>query len=37
MTAAAPAPATYPEVDYALGKVSGMESGRRLMAAMLGG
>ena len=36
VTPAVPAPATYPEVDYALGKVSGMESGRRLMAAMLG-
>ena len=37
VTPAAPAAATYPEVDYALGKVSGMESGRRLMASMLGG
>ena len=32
-----PAPATYSEADYALGKVSGMESGRRLMSSMLGG
>jgi hypothetical protein len=31
------APVTYSEVDYALGKVSGKESGRRLMSAMLGG
>ena len=37
VTPAEPPPATYPEVDYALGKVSGMESGRRLMAAMFGG
>ena len=36
LTPAAPAPATYSEVDYALGKVSGKESGRRLMASMLG-
>ena len=36
MTPAAPAPATYPEVDYALGKVSGQETGRRLMATMVG-
>jgi predicted TIM-barrel fold metal-dependent hydrolase len=32
-----PAPATYSEADYALGKVTGRESGRRLLAAMLGG
>ncbi len=32
-----PPPATYPEVDYALGKVSGKETGRRLMSTMLGG
>ncbi len=37
VTPAAPPPARYPEVDYALGKVSGTESGRRLLAAMLGG
>jgi hypothetical protein len=37
VTPPVPAPVTYPEVDYALGKVSGMESGRRLMASMLGG
>ncbi|HZP30897.1 MAG TPA: amidohydrolase family protein [Acidimicrobiia bacterium] len=36
VTPAVPAPATYPEVDYALGKVSGMETGRRLMSTMLG-
>ena len=36
MTPGVPAAATYPEVDYALGKVSGKESGRRLMASMLG-
>lgn len=30
-------PATYAEVDYALGKVSGLESGRRLLGTMLGG
>jgi predicted TIM-barrel fold metal-dependent hydrolase len=35
VTPASPAPASYPDVDYALGKVSGMESGRRLMAALL--
>jgi predicted TIM-barrel fold metal-dependent hydrolase len=37
VTPAVPPPATYSETDYALGKVSGMESGRRLMAAMIGG
>ena len=37
VTPAAPPPVVYPEVDYALGKVSGMESGRRLMSAMFGG
>jgi hypothetical protein len=37
VTPAVPAPATYSETDYALGKVSGMESGRRLMAAMFSG
>jgi hypothetical protein len=37
VTPETPAPVTYPEVDYALGKVSGMESGRRLMGAMFGG
>jgi len=36
LTPAAPAPATYPAVDYALGKVSGKETGRRLMSTMLG-
>ena len=36
VTAGGPAPVVYSEVDYALGKVSGKESGRRLMAAMLG-
>ena len=35
VTPESPAPVTYPEVDYALGKVSGMESGRRLMASMI--
>ena len=36
LTPAAPPPATYSEVDYALGKVSGKETGRRLMSTMLG-
>jgi hypothetical protein len=36
VTPPTPAPATYPEVDYALGKVSGKETGRRLMSTMLG-
>jgi hypothetical protein len=36
VTPAKPAPVVYSEVDYALGKVSGKESGRRLMSAMLG-
>jgi hypothetical protein len=36
VTPGGPAPVVYSEVDYALGKVSGKESGRRLMAAMLG-
>lgn len=31
------APVSYSEADYALGKVSGMESARRLLAAMAGG
>ena len=31
-----PPPAEYPEVDFALGKVSGMETGRRLLSTMLG-
>ena len=35
VTPASPAPATYAEVDYALGKVSGMETGRRFMSTML--
>jgi predicted TIM-barrel fold metal-dependent hydrolase len=33
---ASPPPATYSEVDYALGKVSGKETGRRLFASMIG-
>jgi predicted TIM-barrel fold metal-dependent hydrolase len=37
VTPPAPAPATYSEVDYALGKVSGKETGRRLFASMIGG
>ena len=37
LTPASPAPATYDPVDYALGKVSGKETGRRLMSTMLGG
>ena len=37
LTPAAPAPATYDPVDYALGKVSGKETGRRLMSTLLGG
>jgi predicted TIM-barrel fold metal-dependent hydrolase len=37
VTPPTPAPAIYPEVDYALGKVSGKETGRRLMSTMLGG
>jgi len=32
----APPPVAYPEVDYALGKVSGLESGRRLLGALMG-
>lgn len=36
LSPAAPPPVTYDPVDYALGKVSGKESGRRLMATMLG-
>jgi predicted TIM-barrel fold metal-dependent hydrolase len=31
-----PPPAEYAEVDYALGKVSGLESGRRLLGTMVG-
>jgi predicted TIM-barrel fold metal-dependent hydrolase len=34
---ASPPPATYSDVDYALGKVNGKETGRRLFASMLGG
>jgi len=34
---ASPPPATYSAVDYALGKVNGKETGRRLFASMLGG
>lgn len=37
ITPASPAPATYPEVDYALGKVSGQETGRRFLATMISG
>ncbi len=37
VTPAAPPPATYSAVDYALGKVNGKETGRRLFASMLGG
>lgn len=37
MTPSVAPPATYSEVDYALGKVSGKETGRRLMTTMLGG
>ena len=37
ITPAVPPPATYSEVDYALGKVSGKETGRRIMSTMLGG
>ena len=35
LSPASPAPATYDAVDYTLGKVSGKESGRRLMQTML--
>lgn len=35
VTPASPAPATYTAVDYALGKVSGKETGRRLFASMV--
>jgi predicted TIM-barrel fold metal-dependent hydrolase len=37
VTAETPPVATYDPVDYALGKVSGMETGRRLMSTMVGG
>jgi len=37
LSPASPAPATYDAVDYALGKVSGKETGRRLMQTMLPG
>ena len=37
LSPASPPPATYDAVDYALGKVSGKESGRRLMQTMLPG
>jgi predicted TIM-barrel fold metal-dependent hydrolase len=37
VTPPAPAPATYSDVDYALGNVSGKETGRRLFASMIGG
>jgi predicted TIM-barrel fold metal-dependent hydrolase len=36
VTPRTPPPAEYPEVDYALGKVSGKETGRRLLSTMLG-
>jgi predicted TIM-barrel fold metal-dependent hydrolase len=36
LTEATGAPVTYPPVDYALGKVSGMETGRRLLSTMVG-
>ena len=36
VTPRTPPPAEYPEVDYALGKVSGLESGRRLVAHIVG-
>ena len=36
LTPASPAAATYDAVDYALGKVSGMETGRRFMSTILG-
>jgi hypothetical protein len=35
LTPASPAAATYDPVDYALGKVSGKETGRRIMSTML--
>jgi predicted TIM-barrel fold metal-dependent hydrolase len=37
VTPLSPALATYTAVDYALGKVSGKETGRRLFASMVGG
>jgi hypothetical protein len=37
VTPASPAPATYSEADYAQGKVSGKESGRRLLSTLLTG
>ena len=37
VTTRSPAPATYSAVDYALGKVSGRETGRRIFASMIGG
>jgi predicted TIM-barrel fold metal-dependent hydrolase len=36
VTPRTPPPAEYPEVDFALGKVSGMETGRRLLSTMFG-
>jgi predicted TIM-barrel fold metal-dependent hydrolase len=36
LTPLSPAPATYTAVDYALGKVSGKETGRRLLTQMSG-
>jgi predicted TIM-barrel fold metal-dependent hydrolase len=36
LTPASPAAATYDPVDYALGKVSGKETGRRFMSTILG-
>jgi hypothetical protein len=35
LTPAAPAPVVYDEVDYALGKVSGKETGRRILSTMI--
>jgi len=37
VTPAAPAPASYSPVDYALGKVNGKETGRRLFSTMVQG
>jgi hypothetical protein len=37
LTAPTEPPVTYDPVDYALGKVSGKETGRRLLSTMLGG
>jgi hypothetical protein len=37
VTPATPAPATYSDVDYALGSVNGKETGRRLFSSLLEG